>query len=445
MKNKLYLLMCCIGMSGLTASAQIITTKAGQTTGGYSGDGGAATAAKLWAPAGVALDGAGNVYVADEYNNCIRKIAASGTISTVAGNDTAGYSGDSSAATAARLNHPTCVIVDAAGNLYIADKENDVIRKVSSAGIIYTIAGNGMRGFGGDGDTATEAMLNRPTGLALDGNGNLYIADQYNNRIRKVNTSGIITTMLGNGWGGYNGDNFPAATMASLNKPSGVTIGPDGNIYVADTKNDRVRMYDAATAKISTVKGKSGTPPFNEHNLLLESPSSVAFDKVGNMYVADQYHYVVKKVDSNGSMYTIAGTTIYGFSGEGVDAKSAKLSLVKSIAVDSAGNLYMADADNNRIRYVTTTVGVGNVKRVSADMTVYPNPTSTGRFELNLRSMNNEKATVIISDVAGKVVYTATAATNQPISVNLDQPAGIYLVTAESAEVVWAGKINIVH
>ncbi len=239
------------------ATTSIITTVAGNGIAGYSGDNGPATSAELNLTRGVAVDGSGNIYIGDFHNNSIRKVTATtGIITTVAGNGTLGYSGDNGPATSAQLDGPDAVAVDASGNIYFADSYNNVIRKVlATTGIITTVAGNGLGagsgtpysgGYSGDNGSATNAELNLPLGVAVDASGNLFITDCANHRIRKVAANGIITTVAGNGFGtgsgigGYTGDNG-SATSAELNCPEGVTVDTGGNIYIADTYNSVVR------------------------------------------------------------------------------------------------------------------------------------------------------------------------------------------------------------
>jgi sugar lactone lactonase YvrE len=217
-----------------------ITTFAGNGTQGFSGDGGPATSAGLSYPGGVAVDAAGNLYIADTSNHRVRKVSTSGTITTVAGNGTFGFSGDDGPATNATLSYPTEVAVDAVGNLYIADTGNLRVRKVSASGTITTVAGNGIYGFSGDGGPATNASLVIPRGVAVDAVGNLYIADYGNSRVRKVSSWGTITTVAGNGSPGFSGDGGPA-TSAALGYPRGVAVDAAGNLYIADTDNNRVR------------------------------------------------------------------------------------------------------------------------------------------------------------------------------------------------------------
>ncbi|MGZ4001291.1 MAG: NHL domain-containing protein, partial [Mucilaginibacter sp.] len=221
-------------------TAGIINTIAGNAIGGFSGDGGPATSAQLNSPSSVAVDLSGNIYIADQMNNRIRKVNASGTITTVVGDGNGGYYGDGGPATSAEIYSPSGVAVDNAGNLYISEQANNTIRKVNAAGIISTIAGTLTSGFSGDNGPATASKMWYPLGLAIDGGGNIYFSDAGNNRIRKINTSGIITTIAGNGSQGFSGDGG-APTAARLYVPWGVAVDASNNIYIADQNNFRIR------------------------------------------------------------------------------------------------------------------------------------------------------------------------------------------------------------
>jgi sugar lactone lactonase YvrE len=331
-----------------------ITTVAGNGTPGFSGDGGPATNAGLPEPYGVAVDAAGNLYIVDINNHRVRKVSVSGTITTVAGNGTPGFSGDGGPATNARLAYPTGVAVDAAGNLYIADRLNSRVRKVSTSGTITTVAGDGSAGFSGDGGPATNAQLAGPYGVAVDAAGNLYIADFQNSRVRKVSTSGTITTVAGDGSFGFSGDGGPA-TNAQLAGPNGVAVDAAGNLYIADINNHRVRKV-STSGTITTVAG-NGTPGFSGDggpatNARLRPPTGVAVDAAGNLYIADIFNQRVRKVSTSGTITTVAGTGIYGFSGDGGPATNARLAYPSGVAVDAAGNLYIADQNNHRVRKV---------------------------------------------------------------------------------------------
>jgi len=248
-----YLMTLLVPGEVFATSGGTINTVAGVGMGGYSGDGGAAWMAQLNSPFGVAVDSGGNLYIADTLNHRVRKVDASGNISTVAGNGTDGYSGDGGAAASAQLNKPFGVAVDSGGNLYIADTFNHRVRKVDASGNISTVAGNGTAGYSGDGGAAASAPLNKPYGVAVDSGGNLYIADTFNHRIRKVDASGNISTVAGTGTAGNPGEG-EFATSANIKYPYGVAVDSGGNLYIADTLNHRVRKVDAS-GNINTVAG----------------------------------------------------------------------------------------------------------------------------------------------------------------------------------------------
>jgi len=373
-------------------SGGVISTVAGTGVAGFSGDNGLATGAQLNSPYGVAVDAAGNLFIADYGNSRIREVTG-GVITTVAGNGTLGFGGDNGLAIAAQLSGPRAVLVDAAGNLYIADSGNYRVRIVT-AGVIGTVAGNGVPGFGGDAGPATSAQLNLPCGLALDAAGNLLIADYYNNRIRQV-SNGVISTMAGKGTPGFSGDNGPAVT-AQLNNPFALALDGAGNLFIADYGNNRLRKVSGGI--VTTVAG-NGTVGFSgdggsaasaqldaPHGLALDSagnlyivettgnrsrivvagvintaatgqltqPWGVAVDSADNVYFADTGGNRVRKL-SGGTVTTVVGTGTAGFSGDGGPAVSAQLNSPASVAVDAAGDLYIADSANNRVRKVTGT------------------------------------------------------------------------------------------
>ena len=344
----------------LDATIGVLTLVAGNGKTGFTGDNGPATSAELNLPEGLAVDSAGNLYIADTYNERIRKVS-NGVITTVAGNGTAGFSGDNASATSAQLWYPAGLAVDSSGDLYIADLFNGRIRKVSN-GVITTIAGGGL--VLGDNGPATSAELNAPTGLALDSAANLYIADESDNRVRKV-SNGVITTVAGTGREGFSGDTGPA-TSAQLNAPEGVAVDSAGSLFVADALNNRIRKV--TNGVITTVAG-SGTQGFSGDNGLATSaelnyPSGVAVDSAGNLYLADSSNNRIRKI-SNGVMTTVAGNGTQGFSGDGGPASSGQLNNPMGVAVGPGGSIYIADTNNNRIRKVSngmiTTVAGGGV------------------------------------------------------------------------------------
>jgi hypothetical protein len=354
-------------------AAGVITTVAGiGGTFGHSGDGGPATQALLDEPFAVAVDAGGDLYIADYQNSVIRKVA-NGTMTTVAGNNAAGYSGDGGVAMLAELNLPRGVAVDAGGNLYIADTANSRIRKVTD-GTITTVAGNGAQAYSGDGGAATLAAVDQPYGVAVDSAGNLYIADTYNYVVRKV-AAGVITTVAGNGNPSFSGDGGPATT-AQLDWPGSVTVDATGNLYIADVANCRIRkvaggiITTVAGAGIWGYAGDGGPATLAE----MYQPSAAVLDGAGNLYIADTYNYAVRKVTPNGTITTVAGTGRFGYTGDNGPATSATIDLCYGLALDSAGNLYIADTGNDVIRKVaaatgiiTTVAGVGGFAGYNGD------------------------------------------------------------------------------
>ena len=321
----------------------------------------AALTVAVGAPSGVATDSAGNVYFASDSLNCVFRLDTSGMLTRVAGNSKAGYAGDGGAAASAQLWKPTGIALDGAGNLFIADSGNHRIRKVLTSGLIVTIAGNGTAGFGGDNGPATDASLGSTDitvelgGLAVDTVGNLYLADVPNARVREVTASGIIVTVAGNGIIGYNGDGGPAtAAQLALGYRSGVAVDAAGNLYIADSGNQRVRQV-LPGGPITTIAGNGGlgAPGSNvgATATTMSFPTGLAFDKGGNLYITD--YGVVQKLSPGGSLTTIAGNGVCcGFSGDGGPALQAQVN-ASAVAVDNVGDLFVVDAPSQRIRQVT--------------------------------------------------------------------------------------------
>ncbi|MHB8260172.1 MAG: NHL domain-containing protein [Bacteroidia bacterium] len=346
-------------LSVFNAKGQIIYTVAGNGTSGYTGNGGLAQSAELHGPEGVTIDASGNLYIADNGNNVVRKVTKTGVISTYAGNGTAGFSGDGGQATAAELSGPAGVAIDANGNLYISDQDNQRIRKVTSTGVISTVAGNGTIGYYGNGVQATSAELNGPSNIAVDASGNLYIADTGNHGIRKVTVStGIINTIAGIlSVYGFSGDGGQA-TAAELHNPTGVFVDGSGNVYIADEMNQRIRKVNSAGI-INTIAG-TGTAGYSGDGgqataAELYDPYDVELDASGNIYIADEQNFRIRKINTSGVISTYAGTGTAGFTGDGGLATAAEINVAYGlgIAIDGSGNLFIPDYADNRVREVS--------------------------------------------------------------------------------------------
>ncbi len=393
---------CLLLLAAPMAHAQIITTIAGTGTAGFNADGIAAISSQLNQPYKVFLDSAGNLFIADYNNTRIRRIAAAtGIITTIAGTGVNGFSGDTGPATSALLTKPAGVFATPAGDVFIADTSNNRIRKVDSGGTITTVAGNGTGGFGGDGGPATSAMLAGPYEVVVDTAGNIFISDQNNDRIRRVDAAtGDISTYAGTGTPGFSGDGG-AATSADLNNPTGMALDAQGNLYFADYNNSRIRRIDAASQNISTVAGSVTAGGFAGDGGLataarLRAPRGIALGATGEFFIADSNNNRIRRVDTNGIITTYAGTGVAGFSGDGGAPTAAQLDYPVSLAIAANGDLFVSDQNNNRIRKITPPVFT------SVTGTVRNASTGAGLPGVSIRIGTN----AVLSDPSGN--YTLT-------------------------------------
>ena len=356
-------LLCCafvvVSGSAVAQTAGNIQTVAGSGLQSPSGDGGPATQAGLNVPVDVYVDPSGNLFITDQFNNRIRKVAPNGTISTVAGTGVAGFSGDGGPAVNAEINTPTGIRGDSSGNLYIADVGNQRIRKVDTSGIITTFAGNGNKGYGGDGGPAVNASFYNAVRVAIDPSGNVLVADQSDHRVRRITPAGIITTFAGNGvgtpsTGAFSGDGGPAVD-ASLNNPTAIAVDGKGVVYISDQFNQRIRKVDL-NGTITTIAGNGNAGYAGDGGpasaATLNYPGGITVDSSGNLYFSDDLNYRTRMISASGAMSTVAGNGTQGFSGDSGSATAAELNGEFGVALDLQGDLYIADSMNNRIREV---------------------------------------------------------------------------------------------
>lgn len=425
-----------------------LTVLAGNIVSNYAGDGGPASAASLRWPNGIAVDGAGSVYIADTGNSVVRVVNTQsssitvagvtiqpGTIQTIAGTGSAGFAGDGGAATSAQLNQPAGVSVDPSGNIFIADTLNSVIRKVSTSGVISTVAGNFTMGpgFSGDGGTATSAQLAWPADVKLDSIGNLYIADTRNIRVRAVNTqsSGItiagitippgrIQTVAGNGTAGFAGDGGPAVT-AEINFPQGVLVGPGGVFLIADSYNNVVRGV-SSSGIISTIAGNYNLGPGDYGNgglavhAQLDFPTGLALDSAGNLFIADLYNSAIRVVNAQNDDIQEADGIIndVAYFGDGGAASESELFGPGGVASDLSGNIYIADSRNHRIRVMNRQ----SSQTVVAGVTIAPGMIAT--------VVGN--GTICLAAPCGDGGPASDAQLSYPVDLTVDASGDIFFV-----------------
>jgi sugar lactone lactonase YvrE len=395
----------------------IITTVAGSGQPGYGGDNGPAIACRFSSPHKIALDSDRNLLIADQFNSRIRKFSpASGIITTVAGTGAVGFAGDGGQATAAWFTYAGGVGVDASGNVIVVDTYNDRIRRVSTTGVIRTLVGIGQTTPLGDGGPATAATLDAPEGLALDASGNLIVADSRHNKIRKVDAAtGTISTIAGTGQKGYAGDGG-AATAAYLRVPTDVSLDPSGNVFILDSLSHAVRKLTSSTGTITTVAGGlfgSGGDDGPASKAQFNNASAVVVDSDGTYFVADTQNHRVRRIDGRtGIITTAAGTGTAGFSGDNGPASAAQLSYPTGVAVDAGGNLLIADSVNSRIRKVSAATGIITTAAGSGFGTSGDNgPATAARFSGPRRVIADSAGNLFIADSSNNRVRRVDAVT----------------------------------
>lgn len=449
--RKELLLFICLLLVCIT-HAQIITTVVGNGIEGYNGDGIPGTSAYLKGPSGVFVAEGSKIFFTDIYNDRLRYINTAGFIYTLAGTGEAGYNGDNIAASLAELNRPSGICIDSTGDIYIADWMNNRVRKIDHVtGKIITIAGAGPAGYNGDGIPAVNAKLNAPDDIAVDKNGNVFIADHNNDRIRMIDKeTGLISTIAGTGMSAYCGDGGPAS-LACLNQPTGICFDPDGCLIIVDHGNAVIRRIDSLNI-ITTIAGNTieafagdGMPALEAS---FDHPTSACYDGAGNLYIADQGNNRIRKIDNATNIITtFAGNGSEGFSGDGGDPVDAMLFAPWDICFDYSGNLYITDLMNNRVRKVVPPNEHPHIPQEEVikdpvlsiyipdvnSLAVYPNPASD---HLNIPAIGStyNQSILTVMDINGKEIFHQQIDPAQDIIISTnDFSKGIYILNIQAA------------
>lgn len=428
MKYKVLLSIFGLLVLSFTAPAQVqkIRTIAGNGVAGFFGDGINAAGAQLWGPIDLSLDKWGNLYILDFNNNRIRKVNTAGLITTVAGTGTPGNPANGSVGPSANI-YACGIAVDKNDNVFFTDASNSVVRKINASGLIYRVAGmTGSQGYTGDGGKADTARFRLPQGIAVDRIGNIYIADAGNHAIRKIDTGGFISTIAGTGVAGYFGDGG-LATFAQLDSPYSVTVDKRGMVYINDFNNNVIRMVDTLGI-ITTITSNTGAHSYTGDNGLavnatVNSPKGISVDSNNFLFIADALNNVVRRIDTFGIITTVAGNGTFGFGGDLGFVTGANFKNPYGVVVDHYGNIYIADANNQRVRKTYSPLAIGS-PLLEAGVDEYPNPFSNC---ITLTGLSQSDK-VCVYDITGRQVsdtWQATGADAQVFEIGFLQ-TGIY-------------------
>lgn len=414
------------------SNAQNINTMAGTGTAGFFGDGLPATSAQLDFPDGIVTDANGNTYICDDFNNRIRKVDQAGLMSTIAGTNIGAFFGENINSISAVLDGPQGMTIDQSGNIYFCDANNVRIRKISPSGIITTVAGSGIPAYGGDGGIATSAGFVEPYDVAVDATGNIYVADKGDNRIRKINPSGIISTIAGDGSIGFLGDGFNA-TVSKLNNPMGICVDPSGNIIFCDNGNNRIRKI-SASGIISTIAGSS-TGGFSGDGgpasaASITEPRDICSNSSGTLFFVDGGNFRIRSINTNGIISTVAGNGNAGHSGDGGPALQAGFNGINSVHIDGNGNIFVSDA-GNRVRIIcpgnSCVVGNEEIGVTKPVVSLYPNP-ANNNFTISSGIKQEDGFYVSVYDYTGELIALEYSIANQYEMSCSSWPRGIYLI-----------------
>ncbi|MBN8641152.1 MAG: T9SS type A sorting domain-containing protein [Flavobacteriales bacterium] len=421
--------------------SQTITTIAGTGLSTYNGDGLSATATNLGNVGIMTFNNNGELLFPDSSKNLIRKVHTNGVITTIAGTQSSGYNGENILAINADLYTPNAVVVDGFGNIFFSELGNCRVRKIDTNGIITTIAGNGECVSSGDFGLAVQARIRYPQSISIDSGGNIYICESVTHKVRKIDTSGIITTIAGTGIAGYNGDGI-LATNAQISQPGGVVVDPQGNIFFSEHFGQRIRKIDT-NGIISTVAG-TGIAGFNGNNIQantaqINRPTGIRIDAQGNLYFADSYNNRIRKINTNGVITTIAGMGLQGYTGDGGSALSAMLNTPSDLLFALDGSMYISDNFNYRIRKVTNVLGNEDFTISEGDVALAPNPSANGYTTVYFPELVDE---IKVYDLLGQIVLSENAQGKDHIEIYLPN-SGVYLVTFYSAGATITKKLVV--